>query len=113
MEEKIKKRNVAFEKKISELTDEDIRVKVVGTVIEKDSSNNSIVIKDNESKLRILLDERMFNEVKTEKVIRVIGIVAPPLEGDTVELKGEIIQDFSGLNFELYERYLKLKNIKN
>lgn len=112
MEEERKKRNVAFEKRISELNEDDVRVKVVGEVIEKDSSNNSIVIQDKDSKLRILLDERMFNSVELKKLIRIIGIVAPPLEGNTVELKGEIIQDFSGLNLELYERYLKLKNIK-
>ncbi len=112
MEEERKKRNVAFEKRISELNEDDVRVKVVGEVIEKDSSNNSIVIQDKDSKLRILLDEKMFNSVELKKLIRIIGIVAPPLEGNTVELKGEIIQDFSGLNLELYERYLKLKNIK-
>ncbi len=107
--EERKKRNVAIEKKISELSKEDIRVKIVGTVIEKDESNNSIVIDDGESKLRVLLDIEKFNNVDIGKLVRVIGIVVPALEGETVELKGEIIQDFSELEPELYEKYLKLR----
>lgn len=104
-----KKRNVAFEKTISELDKEDIRVKVIGTVIEKDGSNNSIVIDDGKAQLRVLLDVDKFNNIETGKLLRIIGVVIPPLEGETVELKGEIIQDFSKLNPELYEKYLKLR----
>lgn len=112
MEEKRKKRNVAIEKRISDLTEDDLRVKVLGEVIEKDSSNNSIKIKYKDEILTILLNENMFKNVEKGKIIRVIGIIAPPLEGDKVELKGEIIQNFTGLNLELYEKYLKLKNIE-
>ncbi len=107
----IKKRNVAFEKSISDLNEDDLRVKVVGKIIEKDPSNNSIVIKFNEDKLRILLNEKIFKNVEKEKTVRVIGIVAPPLEGNSVELKGELVEDFSGLDLELYEKYLKLKKL--
>jgi len=105
-----KKRNVAFEKTISELKREDTRVKVIGTIIEKDSSTNSIVIDDGKAQLRVLLDADKFNNIDTGKLVRVIGVVIPPLEGETVELKGEIIQDFSKLNQEIYEKYLNLKN---
>ena len=45
------------------------------------------------------------------KLVRVIGIVVPPLEGEICELRGEIVQDFSELEPELYEKYLKLKNL--
>ncbi len=112
MEEKRKKRNVAIEKRISDLTEDDLRVKVLGEVIEKDSSNNSIKIKYKDEILTILLNENMFKNVEKGKIIRVIGIIAPPLEGDKVELKGEIIQNFTGLNLELYEKYLKLKSFE-
>ncbi len=113
MEEKRKKRNVAIEKRISELTEDDLRVKVLGEVIEKDPSNNSIIIEYNGENLTILLDDKMFKSVEKGKIIRVIGIVAPPLEGEKVELKGEVIQNFTDLNLGLYEKYLKLKNIEN
>jgi len=105
-----KKRNIAFEKTISELKKEDIRVKVIGTIIEKDGSNNSIVIDNGKAQLRVLLDADKFNDVDAGRLVRVIGVVIPPLEGETVELKGEIIQDFSKLNPEIYEKYLNLRN---
>jgi len=108
-----KKRNVAIEKRISQITKDDIRVKVIGTVIEKDPTTNSIVIDDGESTIRVLLDKEVFDEIETGKLIRVIGIVVPALEGESFELKGEIIQDFSKLNPELYAKYLKVKDILN
>ncbi len=110
MKSERKRRNVAFEKRISELNSTDIRVKVIGTVIEKDASNMSIVIDDGGSTLRILLEPDEFNKIEVGKLIRVMGVVIPPLEGETVELRGEIVQDFSKLNPELYEKYLKLKS---
>ena len=110
MESERKKRNVAFEKTISELNKNDIRVKVVGAVVEKDESNYSIVIDDGKSTLRVLLSPELFGKVESGKLVRIIGIIVPPLEeGEKVELKGEIVQDFSKLNSELYEKYLKLK----
>jgi aspartyl/asparaginyl-tRNA synthetase len=109
-----KKRNVAIEKTISELTKDDIRVKVVGAVVEKDESNYSILIDDGKANIRVLLSPELFSKVETGKLIRVIGIVVPPLEeGENVELKAEIIQDFSKLNPELYEKYLNLKKQYN
>ncbi|MCD6547550.1 MAG: hypothetical protein J7K22_03290 [Nanoarchaeota archaeon] len=108
-----KKRNVAIEKRISQITKDDIRVKMIGTVIEKDPVTNSIVIDDGESTIRVLLDKEVFDEIETGKLIRVIGIVVPALEGESFELKGEIIQDFSKLNPELYAKYLKVKDILN
>ena len=105
-----KRRNVAIEKEISELTKDDVRVKVIGTVIEKDKSNYSVVIDDGKASLRILLSSDEFNKIETGKLVRVIGIIVPPLEeGDSVEMKGELVQDFSKLNPEIYEKYLNLK----
>ncbi len=111
MEESRKKRNVAVEKSISELTKEDTRVKIVGTIIEKDSSNNSIVIDNGNASIRVLLNQELFEKALIGKIVRVIGLVVPPLQGESVELQGEIVQDFSELDLELYEKYLKVKNL--
>ena len=110
MVEERKKRAVAFEKTISGLTPEDVRVKVVGTIIEKDDSNNSILMDNGDAKLRVLLDAELFSKSEIGKLIRVTGIVAPSLiEGSQeVELKGEMIQDFSKLDKELYKQFLAL-----
>jgi hypothetical protein len=110
MVEERKKRAVAFEKKISELKKGDMRVKVIGTVIEKDPSNNSVVIDDGESTLRILFDSENFENVPSGKIVRITGIVIPALEGETVELKGELFQDFSKIDPDLYAKYLRLKS---
>ena len=111
MSEERKKRNVAIEKVISELTKEDIRVKVIGTVIEKDSSNNSVVIDDGIANIRVLLNNELFEKISTGKIVRITGLIVPPLQGESVELQGEIVQDFSKLDSELYEKYLKVKNL--
>jgi len=107
--EERKKRNVAFERKISKISKDDVRVKIVGTIIEKDAVTNSIVIDDGESKVRILLDEEMFVTLELGKLVRTIGIIAPALQGEDFEIKGEIVQDFTGLDKELYQQYLSAK----
>lgn len=109
--EERKKRNVAFEKEINSVSKDDIRVKVVGTVIEKDQITNSVVIDDGQAKVRVLLDENMFNLTDLGRLVRAIGIVAPALEGEGFELRGEILQDFSGLDKDLYREYIGLKKV--
>ena len=108
-DEERKKRNVAFERKISTISKDDIRVKVIGTIVEKDAVTNSIVIDDGESKVRVLLDENIFTVLELGKLVRTIGIIAPALQGEDFELKGEIVQDFSGLDKELYQQYISAK----
>ena len=109
--EERKRRNVAFERKINSISKEDIRVKVIGTIIERDAITNSIVVDDGESKVRVLLDEAVFNSIELGKMVRAIGIVAPALEGEGFEIRGEILQDFSGLDKDLYQQYIGLKKV--
>lgn len=110
-EEEKKKRNVAFEKRIKDISNNDIRVKVVGSIIEKDAVTNSIIIDDGEAKVRVLLNEELFKMYDVGKVIRAIGIVVPAFEGEGFEIKGELLQDFSGLNNELYNKYLEFGKV--
>lgn len=110
--EERKKRNVAFEKEINSVSKDDIRVKVVGTVIEKDQITNSVVIDDGQAKVRVLLDENMFNLTDLGRLVRAIGIVAPALEGEGFELRGEILQDFSAWTRTYTGNILDLKKFK-
>jgi len=105
-----KKRNPAVEKKISEITREDIRVTTVGTLIETDPEINAIVIDDGEKSIKVMLPPDVFAKVEPGKVVRVIGLVAPAMAGEEIELRGEIVQDFSKVDKELYKEYLKLKS---
>ncbi len=103
-----RKRNPAIEKKISDIKREDIRVSVIGTVVELDSSINAVTIDDGHSTLKAILPEGQFEKCEPGKLVRIIGLVAPALSGDEIELKGEIVQDFSKLDRSLYAEYLKV-----
>jgi hypothetical protein len=105
-----KKRAVAFNRKIGEISRDDSRVAVVGTVIDVDEKNFVFTLDDSSKKVNvILLDENLIHKAKIGKVLRVIGLV---ITGDSgVELKGEIVQDFTGLNAEYYNKYLELSKV--
>ena len=111
MPEERKKRAPAVEKKISQVKRDDIRVAVIGTIVELDDSINVIMIDDGEATIRIILPEEQFQKCEPGKMVRVIGLVAPALDGDEIELKGEIVQDFSKLDKNLYIEYLKKENL--
>lgn len=96
---------------MDEVRPDDVRVKVIGTIIEKDDVTNSFVIEGNQTKVRVLVDEEFFKKFDIGKQVRVIGVVAPALEGEGFELKGEVVQDFSGLDMGLYKEYLALKKV--
>jgi len=102
-----RKRNPAIEKKISELKRDDIRVSVIGTVVELDSSINAATIDDGHATVKAMLPEGQFEKCEPGKLVRIIGLVAPAIAGDEIELKGEIVQDFSKLDRNIYAEYLK------
>ena len=102
-----RKRNPAIEKKFSDIKREDIRVAVIGTVVELDSSINAVTIDDGHSTLKAMLPDEQFEKCEPGKLIRVVGLVAPALAGDEIELRGELVQDFSRLDKSLYAEYLK------
>lgn len=106
-EQERRKRAPAVERKISGISRDDIRVVVIGTIVELDNSINAIMIDDGESTIRILLPEEQFEKCEPGKLVRVTGLVAPALDNDEIELKGEIVQDFSKLDRNLYIEYLK------
>ena len=102
-----RKRNPSIEKKISDIKREDIRVAVIGTVVEIDSSINAVTIDDGHATIKAILPEGQFEKCEPGKLVRIVGLVAPALSGDEIELKGEVVQDFSKLDKSLYAEYLK------
>jgi len=96
-----RKRNVAVERKIVDLSADDSRVTVVGTVLSIDSQSLIFSIEDPSGQLTVLAPtEELINKLKVGGVARVIGIVLPYEEG--LELRAEVVQDFSELNKELF-----------
>ncbi|MCW1296893.1 MAG: hypothetical protein OH319_04400 [Candidatus Parvarchaeota archaeon] len=116
-EKEFKRRAVAIEKYIKEIdASKDIRVKIVGTVVNKNEATKTFVLDDGESQVNVLvLDNDVFKNVEVGKLVRVIGIVLPSLEEkgekskDEFEIKCEFIQDFSKLDMEIFKKYMTLR----
>lgn len=96
-----RKRRVAVERKIKDITGEDSRITVLGTVINVDKDSMIFTIEDPSGQLTILASsEDAVSSLSVGKVVRVIGIVLPFEEG--FELRAEVVQDFSELSKELF-----------
>lgn len=82
----------------------DIRVRVIGTVLSVDE--DSISLDDGSGSVEVFLEEEQIKTVEEGDRVRVLGRVLPT--PDSFELQGEIIQDFSGVDPELYDRVKKV-----
>jgi hypothetical protein len=89
-------------KDIGEIGQGDLRVSVIGTVIDK--QEEGLVLDDGTGKMLIRFDSPF--ETELNKMVRVLGKVVPLEDG--VELHGEFLQDMDGLDMELLKR---LKNV--
>ena len=96
------RRAPAVETDISDITEEDIRVSVIGTVIRKDPIQYSMIIDDGTGSITVLADKLY----EVSSVIRVIG--RPKIRGEPV-LDAEIIQDFSDFDLELYKKIKEME----
>ena len=105
----------ALKKDIKEITKDDIRVQILGTVIEyipgtiNDSGSLSqMILSDGTGNLNVLIDENLDREFKIGDKVRVFGSLIHDAESDT-KLYAEIIQDMNKLNIELYKKVEELK----
>lgn len=89
------RRMPSVERKVSGIRPEDIRIRVLGTVIDK--QENKLVIDDGTGKIEAVFEETVNAELN--KMVRVFGRVIPLEDG--FELQGEIVQDMSQLDIEL------------
>jgi len=93
-----KRRLPSVMKDIGEIKAEDLRVSVIGTII--DQQQDSLVLDDGTGKMLIRFDSPF--EAEMNKMIRVLGKTVPLEDG--VELHGEFIQNMNGLDSELLKR---------
>jgi hypothetical protein len=96
------RRAPAVETDITDITDEDIRVSVIGMVIKKDSIQYSMIIDDGTGSITVIADTLY----EVSSIIRVIG--RPQIRGEHV-LNAEIIQDFSDFDLELYKKIKEME----
>ncbi len=93
----------AYEKKIAEIGKDDVRVRLLGMVIDK--KENVVVLDDGTGKINIVFAEPFATEVN--KRVRVFGRVIPSEDG--FEIQGEVLQDMEGMDFELYKKVSELE----
>jgi uncharacterized protein YdeI (BOF family) len=91
----VRRRIPSVERRISDIMAEDMRVSLIGTVIDK--QEESIILDDGTGKITIGFDNPV--GVETDQIVRVFGKVMPIESG--FELQGEIIQDMKGMDREL------------
>jgi hypothetical protein len=84
------------EKRIDEITQNDIKVRFVGTIIQR--SGDMLMLDDGTGQVKVMSGN--LRNADTSATIRVFGRVVPTADG--VEISGEIIQEMVGVDMELY-----------
>lgn len=79
---------------------EDIRVRIVGTVLETDE--DSIMIDDGTGTTEVFLDQDDIAELEENDRVRILGRVLPT--PDSFEIQGEIVQPMDGIDTDLYDK---------
>lgn len=89
------------EKSIKEISEQDFRIRVLGTVVDKDEANSSALIDDGTGRIAALFaDPEQLAAAREGRLVRVIGKVRK----DENAIEVEIIQDMSKLDTGLYEQ---------
>lgn len=99
----LKKRLPAKEKLVSEIQQNDIRVRILGTVI--DRNDNSIMVDDGSGRLEILTEGQCPG---VGKMVRIVTRILPLTGG--FEARAECMQDMAGFDVELYRRARDVAN---
>jgi len=105
MPDEFQRRLASVERGIAEIKPGDIRVSILGTVIDKSKEGKMIVLDDGTGKINVNSESPM--DAKLNQVVRVFGRAIPMESG--FELQGEVVQDMSGLDMGLLKRVKGLK----
>ncbi|HDD31889.1 MAG TPA: replication protein RepA [Thermococcus litoralis] len=100
----IRRRRPAVEKKIAEITPEDVRVSLVGKVVKVDKIDYIFWLDDGTGVIAIECEENILPKIG--QMVRVIGRV---IRNEKVHIYGEVVQDFSNVNLEYLEEIQKLE----
>ena len=102
MVEDFQRRLPSVERGISEIKAEDIRISVLGTVIDKKEDGDSvrIALDDGSGKIDVGFESAV--KVAVNQFVRVFGRVIPIENG--FELQGEVVQDMGKLDAGLWKR---------
>ncbi len=93
----------AYEKKIADISKNDVRVRLLGTVIDK--KENVIVIDDGSGKINVVFNDPV--NVKENQFVRIFGRVMPAEDG--FEVEGEILQEMGKVDVALYRKTVEME----
>lgn len=94
----IKKRLPAIEKSISDVQQSDIRVRLLGTVI--DLGDSSLILDDGSGRIEVLFD--VAPHVSVGERVRVVARILPLIDG--FECRAEAFQKLDGFDIDLYRK---------
>lgn len=92
------KRMPSIDRTVSGIKQDDIRVAVIGTVI--DSQDNRLIVDDGTGKVTVSFEEPIATE--NAKLVRILGRVIPMDTG--VEIQGDVLQPMDGIDMELKKK---------
>ncbi len=95
-------KQVARNKKIKEINENDLRVKILGVVIEKNPDDNTILIDDGTGIALVYLTQEQFEKISEGDIVRIFGRVLE-IKDNKVEIVSEIVQNLKNINIGLYE----------
>ncbi|UCD07338.1 MAG: replication protein RepA [Candidatus Aenigmatarchaeota archaeon] len=101
--DRVRRRMPSLERKVSELQPGDMRVSLIGTVIDKQKAR--IVLDDGSGKVNVNFE--FSPEVSLNQFVRIFGRVIQA--ENELEIEGEIVQDMEGLDKDLYKKVNSLK----
>ena len=90
------KKPPAVERRVSEITEDDLLVRVIGTI--KDIDGNSFTLEDETGSIKINADDN----VDAGSKVRVFG--KPMKEENILILTSELVQDIRELNDNIYKK---------
>ena len=89
------KRMPSVYRKVSGIGQDDVRVSIIGTVIDK--QENRLVVDDGSGKVNVSFEEPVKPE--SGSLVRVMGRVIP-MEGG-VEIQGDVCQEMEGMDMDI------------
>lgn len=99
--ERPQRRMAAAEKAIKEIKPEDIRVRILGTILAL--SEGEMIIDDGSGKLEIFFDDQQqLVNLHEGQLVRVITRVLPLTNG--FEARGEVVQNLDGFDLGLWKK---------
>ena len=101
--QQFKKREPSKPVLIKGLTKDMKRVSLIGTLISKNDSILSFLIDDGTGTVNVINnDADRFGQLREGQIVRVLGRIWG--EEDEIEIQGDIVQDFSKLDMNLFKQ---------